>query len=81
MYYSINEAVLNQLNTAFGGFFDPARIKLRSTRENVTSAFADLAKRVKVNDEIIVLPAGHTFMMNDRRVHAAIMRALDPDAA
>jgi hypothetical protein len=38
---------------------DPARIKLRSTRENVTTAFADLAKRVKVNDEIIVLLIGH----------------------
>ena len=38
---------------------DPARIKLRSTRENVTAAFADLAKRVKVNDEIIVLLIGH----------------------
>lgn len=38
---------------------DPARIKLRSTRENVTAAFAELAKRVKVNDEIIVLLIGH----------------------
>ena len=38
---------------------DPARIKLRSTRENVTEAFADLAKRAKVNDEIIVLLIGH----------------------
>ena len=38
---------------------DPARIKLRSTRENVTAAFADLAKRAKVNDEIIVLLIGH----------------------
>jgi hypothetical protein len=37
--------------------------------------------RLRLDDEIIVLPAGHTFMMNDRRVHAAIMRALDPDAA
>jgi hypothetical protein len=38
---------------------DPARIKLRSTRENVLAAFADLAKRAKVNDEIIVLLIGH----------------------
>ena len=38
---------------------DPARIKLRSTRENVTKAFADLAGRVKVNDEIVVLLIGH----------------------
>ena len=32
-------------------------------------------------DEPIVLPVGHTFMMTDRRVHAAIMRALDPAPA
>jgi hypothetical protein len=38
---------------------DPARIKLRSTRENVTQAFAALAGRVKVNDEIVVLLIGH----------------------
>jgi hypothetical protein len=38
---------------------DPARIKLRSTRENVTAAFADLAKRTRANDEIIVLLIGH----------------------
>jgi hypothetical protein len=38
---------------------DPARIKLRSTRENVLAAFADLAKSAKVNDEIIVLLIGH----------------------
>jgi hypothetical protein len=38
---------------------DPARIKVRSTRENVTKAFADLAARVKTNDEIIVLLIGH----------------------
>jgi hypothetical protein len=38
---------------------DPARIKLRSTRENVTKAFADLAARVKTNDEIVVLLIGH----------------------
>lgn len=38
---------------------DPARIKLRSTRENVMAAFAELAKRAKVNDEIIVLLIGH----------------------
>jgi hypothetical protein len=38
---------------------DPARIKLRSTRENVTQAFTALAGRVKVNDEIVVLLIGH----------------------
>ena len=38
---------------------DPARIKQRSTRENVLAAFADLAKSAKVNDEIIVLLIGH----------------------
>ena len=38
---------------------DPERIKLRSTRENVLAAFADLAKRAKPNDEIIVLLIGH----------------------
>ena len=29
VYYSINRAALNELNTAFGSFFDPARIKPR----------------------------------------------------
>jgi ArsR family transcriptional regulator len=29
MYYSINRAALDELNTAFGTFFDPARIKPR----------------------------------------------------
>jgi hypothetical protein len=38
---------------------DPARIKQRSTRENVLAAFADLAKSAKPNDEIIVLLIGH----------------------
>ena len=38
---------------------DPARIKLRSTRENVMKAFADLAARVKGNDDVIVLLIGH----------------------
>jgi len=37
--------------------------------------------RLQPNDRPIVLPVGHTFMMNDGRVHAAIMRALHPDAA
>ncbi|HET7603111.1 MAG TPA: hypothetical protein VFK36_08855 [Gemmatimonadales bacterium] len=37
--------------------------------------------RLQPDDEPVVLPVGHTFMMNDRRVHAAIMRALDPDPA
>jgi ArsR family transcriptional regulator len=30
VYYSINRAALDELNTAFGLFFDPARIKPRS---------------------------------------------------
>ena len=38
---------------------DPARIKLRSTRENVLKAFADLAARVKGNDDVIILLIGH----------------------
>jgi hypothetical protein len=38
---------------------DPERIKLRSTRENVLKAFADLAARVKGNDDVIVLLIGH----------------------
>ncbi len=29
VYYSINRAALDELNTAFGSFFDPARIKPR----------------------------------------------------
>jgi ArsR family transcriptional regulator, arsenate/arsenite/antimonite-responsive transcriptional repressor len=29
VYYSINRAVLDELNTAFGSFFDPDRIKPR----------------------------------------------------
>jgi hypothetical protein len=37
---------------------DP-RIKARSTRENVTKAFTDLAARVKPEDEIFVLLIGH----------------------
>jgi hypothetical protein len=38
---------------------DPARIKGRSTKENVTKAFDDLAKRAKTADEIFVLLIGH----------------------
>jgi hypothetical protein len=37
---------------------DP-RIKARSTKENVTKAFSDLAGRVKPEDEIFVLLIGH----------------------
>jgi hypothetical protein len=37
---------------------DP-RIKARSTRENVTKAFTDLAARVKPEDEVFVLLIGH----------------------
>lgn len=29
VYYSLNRAALDELNTTFGGFFDPARIKPR----------------------------------------------------
>jgi ArsR family transcriptional regulator len=29
MYYSVNRTMLDELNTAFGAFFDPARIKPR----------------------------------------------------
>jgi hypothetical protein len=38
---------------------DPARVRARSTRENVLQAFADLAKRSKPNDEIFILLIGH----------------------
>jgi hypothetical protein len=38
---------------------DPKRIKLRSTRDNVMQAFAELAKRTRTNDEIVVLLIGH----------------------
>lgn len=31
IYYSINRAALHELNSAFGTFFDPARIKPRRT--------------------------------------------------
>ena len=31
VYYSINRAALDELNAAFGAFFDPARIKARRT--------------------------------------------------
>ena len=31
IYYSVNRAVLDELNSAFGTFFDPARIKPRRT--------------------------------------------------
>jgi hypothetical protein len=32
-------------------------------------------------DQPTILPVGHTFMMNDRQVHAAIRRALKQVAA
>jgi hypothetical protein len=32
-------------------------------------------------DRPMLLPVGHTFMMNDRKVHAAIRRALEQGAA
>jgi len=38
---------------------DAARVQARSTRENVTKAFADLAARAKPDDEIFVLLIGH----------------------
>jgi hypothetical protein len=38
---------------------DPARIRARSTRENVMQAFADLAKRAKPDDELFILLIGH----------------------
>ena len=38
---------------------DTARIKARATRENVTQAFDDIAKRAKENDEVFILLIGH----------------------
>jgi hypothetical protein len=38
---------------------DSARIRARSTRENVLKAFADVAARAKPNDEVFVLLIGH----------------------
>ena len=38
---------------------DPARIRGRSTKDNVTKAFADTAARAKPNDEVFVLLIGH----------------------
>jgi hypothetical protein len=38
---------------------DPARIQGRSTKENVTRAFGDLAGRAKASDEIFVILLGH----------------------
>jgi len=38
---------------------DPARIRARSTRENVMKAFADVSARAKPNDEVFVLLIGH----------------------
>jgi hypothetical protein len=38
---------------------DPTRIQGRSTKENVTKAFTDLAGRAKASDEIFVILLGH----------------------
>ena len=38
---------------------DPSHIRARSTRENVTKAFADVAARAKPGDDVIVLLIGH----------------------
>lgn len=38
---------------------DPARIRGRSTKDNVTKAFAETAARAKPNDEVFVLLIGH----------------------
>jgi hypothetical protein len=38
---------------------DPAHVRARATRENVTKAFSDLAGRAKPGDEIFILLIGH----------------------
>ena len=38
---------------------DPARIKGRSTRENVEKAIGDVAARAKANDEVFIVLIGH----------------------
>lgn len=38
---------------------DPARIRGRSTRDNVTKTFAELAARAKANDEVFAVLFGH----------------------
>src|SRR5262249_1313705 len=38
---------------------DAARIKGRSTRENVQKAFADLAARARPNDAVVIVLLGH----------------------
>ena len=38
---------------------DPARMRGRSTKENVEKAFADIAARARPNDEVFVLLIGH----------------------
>jgi ArsR family transcriptional regulator len=42
IYYSVNGAVLHDLNTAFGAFFDPARIQPRHPTCGPQSAFVQL---------------------------------------
>jgi hypothetical protein len=38
---------------------DPARIKARATKESVSQAFDDIAKRAKPDDEVFILLFGH----------------------
>jgi hypothetical protein len=38
---------------------DPARIRGRSTRENVTKAIADIAAKAKAGDQVVVVLIGH----------------------
>ncbi len=42
MYYAINRQALDALNAAFGGFFDPARIKPRRLTCGPQGVFIDL---------------------------------------
>jgi hypothetical protein len=37
--------------------------------------------KIRPDDQPIILPVGHTFMMNDRRVHAVIKEVLSADPA
>lgn len=37
--------------------------------------------RIREDDPLVLLPATHTFMMNNSRVHAVVRRALDPRGA
>ena len=42
IYYSVNHAALNELNTAFGAFFNPSRLQSRHPSCGPRSAFARL---------------------------------------